>query len=208
MDRPSDYRITSVEELRERLGEPRPITIKKVLPALDATAIDFIGRSPFLLLATADAEGRPQVSPKGDHAGFVAVDDKTTLLIPDRKGNKLLFGLHNILVNPAIAVIFLVPGTDQTLRVEGTAELTTEPAVLERLATPRHPALLAIRLTVTQCYFHCAKAFLRARLWEPDTWPPRQRISFGKIFAEQAGEGADYARQIDARLARGYEDDI
>lgn len=205
---PNEHRITSIQELRARLGEPRALTIKKVLPRLDAGARDFIAASPFLVLATADAAGLPRLSPKGDAPGFVAVEGDATLLIPDRKGNKLLFGLENILANPAVAVLFLVPGTDETLRVEGRAELRTDPEVLERLTARRRPALLAVRVTVERAFFHCAKAFRRACLWQPETWPEASSVSFGQIIAGQVGEDAAFARDFDARVARGYRDDL
>jgi PPOX class probable FMN-dependent enzyme len=139
------YRITTVDQLRARIGEPHPLVPHKVLKALDQLATDFIHRSPFVLLATADATGNLDVSPKGDGPGFVSVENGTTLLIPDRKGNKLLFGLQNILNNPHVGLIFLIPGTEETLRVNGTAELTADPTILERLSARGQPALLAIR---------------------------------------------------------------
>src|SRR4051812_19394960 len=119
------YRITAVEQLRARIGETSPLVQHKLWRSLEPVAIDFIHRSPFLLLATSDADGNLDVSPKGDGPGFVAVEDPTTILIPDRKGNKLIFGLQNILANPHVGLIFLIPGTGETLRVNGTAELTT-----------------------------------------------------------------------------------
>src|SRR5205814_7712122 len=131
------------------------------------------------------------VSPKGDGPGFVAVHGDDTLLIPDRKGNKLIFGLQNILANPRVAVIFLVPGTEETLRIQGSAELTADPAVLDRLAARGQPARLAIRVHVDACFFHCAKAFKRSRLWQPETWPDRRKISFGKLVAPKLGGAAE-----------------
>src|SRR5882762_6038284 len=106
MDSASDHRITTISQLREIIGEPSSLTAKKVLRELDQMAIDFISRSPFLVLGTADAEGNLDVSPKGDGPGFVAVEDANTLLVPDRKGNKLIFGLQNILANQQVRLIF------------------------------------------------------------------------------------------------------
>ena len=130
-------RITTVEQLRAILGEPSPTTRMKLWTRLEPPAIEFISRSPFLLLRTADAAGFQDVSPKGDGPGFVAVENENTLLIPDRKGNKLLFGLQNILANPQVGIVFLIPGTGETLRVNGTAELTAAPATLARLRRAR-----------------------------------------------------------------------
>src|SRR5882672_4570162 len=165
-----EHRIESIEQLRSLMGEPHPLVPKKVFRALDQFAIAFINRSPFIVLSTADAQGNQDASPKGDGPGFVLVEDKNTLLIPERKGNKLVFGLGNILQNPQVGIIFMVPGTNETFRVNGTAELTKDPALLERMTARGTPALLATRVTVNECFFHCAKAFLRSQLWNPQTW--------------------------------------
>ena len=152
MDAGSDYRITTPEALRRRMGHAGKVTPVKLLRELDDPAIDFIRRSPFLVLSTADARGHQEASPKGDDPGFVIVEDRKTLLIPDRKGNKLLFGLLNILANPQVGLLFIVPPNTETLRVNGTAELTVDPQLLERLAARGKPAEIVIRLTVQQCF--------------------------------------------------------
>jgi predicted pyridoxine 5'-phosphate oxidase superfamily flavin-nucleotide-binding protein len=137
MGNTSGHRIETVAQLQALIGEPNPMTPKKLFSALDNGAIDFIGRSPFLVLATADAQGNEDASPKGDGPGFVAVEDARTLLIPERKGNRLMFSLRNILANPQVGIIFLVPGTDETFRVNGTATLSDDPVLLVRLKRPR-----------------------------------------------------------------------
>jgi PPOX class probable FMN-dependent enzyme len=157
-----------------------------------------------LLLATADAEGNQDVSPKGDGPGFVAIENKTTLLIPDRSGNKLIFGLTNILANRHVGLIFLLPGTAETLRVNGTAELTTDPEILERLSARGKPAVVAIRVNIKEVFYHCAKAFIRSQLWKPDTWQERLKISFGKILAAKMGADNKMAEQIDELVERDY----
>jgi PPOX class probable FMN-dependent enzyme len=166
----------------------------------------FLARSPFCLLATSDAQGNLEVSPKGDGPGFALLEDSRHLVVPDRKGNKLIFGLSNILANPNVALIFLVPGTDETLRVRGRAELSADPALLERLSARGQPALVAIRIAVERCFFHCARAFLRAELWKPETWGERQRISFGRQLAPKLGGGAELAARIDEGLEKGRAD--
>jgi hypothetical protein len=201
------HRIDSVETLREMLGTPSPIATAKVWTTLEPSAQAFIAHSPFALLATADAAGRVDVSPKGDHPGFVAVEDERTLFVPDRKGNKLLFGLQNILVNPSVGLLFLIPGTNETLRVNGRGELTRDPAVCARLVARGAPALLAIRVTVEECFFHCPKAFLRADLWKPEAWSPH-RVSFGEIFAPKFGGDAAMARQIDEALEKDARENL
>jgi uncharacterized protein len=203
-----EHRIRSVEQLRGLIGQPYPIVMHKLLSALDETAIDFIKRAPFLLLGTADADGNLDVSPKGDGAGFVAVENEATLLIPDRPGNKLIYSLQNILANPHVGLLFMVPGTDETLRVNGTAELTTDPVILKRLAARGKLAQLAIRVSVRECFFHCAKAFRRSQLWKYESWPPPVRISFGKLLAGKMGGDEDMARQIDAQCEQDYKTNL
>jgi uncharacterized protein len=207
MSSPDPYRIGTVDELRALVGDSSPAVAAKLGTTLDEHAREFIARSPFLVLATSDRDGRGDVSPKGDEPGFVAVEDDRTLLIPDRTGNKLVFGLQNILTNPRVGILFMVPGTGETLRVNGAAELTRDPAILERLAARGKPALLAIRVTVEECFFHCAKAFLRARLWKPDTWTPLQ-VSFGRMLAPRLTPEKDatepLAEAIDQMIAEDY----
>jgi PPOX class probable FMN-dependent enzyme len=208
MESPGDHRITTVEQLRAIFGQPNPMTPRKLLSALDDTASEFIARSPFLVLGTADAEGNQDASPKGDAPGFVVVEDRNTLLIPDRRGNKLLFSFQNILANPHVAMIFMVPGTEETLRVNGTAELSAEPALLERLSARGTPAQLVIRVSVRECFFHCAKAFLRSQLWEPASWGERISFSWGKYLAAKAGSGEEVARKIDQAVERDYKSNL
>jgi uncharacterized protein len=208
MENSAEYRIRDASQLREIVGEPSPLVGKKLLGALDEAAIDFIRRAPFLVIATADAEGNQDASPKGDAPGFVAIESDTTLLIPDRKGNKLVFTFQNILANPHVGLIFIVPGMDETLRVNGTAELTVEPAILRRLAARGSAAQLAIRLTVRECFFHCGKAFIRSQLWHPESWPKSQRISWGKYLAAKMGAGDDTATQIDKFVEEDYKTNL
>lgn len=202
------HRLSTVEALREIIGEPNPAVPLKVMDSLDEMSIAFIHQSPFLVLATAGEDGFPDVSPKGDEAGFVAVENPKTLLIPDRKGNRLIFSLQNVLANPKIAAIFMVPGTEETLRVQGHALLTSDPDILRRLSARGQPALLAIRLAVEKCYFHCAKAFKRSGLWKPESWPPRQRVSFGKQLAPRLGGGDELARKIDDFVEADYKENL
>jgi PPOX class probable FMN-dependent enzyme len=208
MDNPSGYRITTISQLREIIGEPSPLTEKKVLRALDQMAIDFISRSPFLVLGTADAEGNQDVSPKGDGPGFVAVENANTLLIPDRRGNKLLFTFQNIIANPQVAMIFMIPGTEETLRVSGTAELTADPTLLTRLSARGTPAQLAIRVAVCECFFHCAKAFIRSQLWKPESWQAPVSISWGKYLAAKTGASAEAAAKIDRAVEQDYKNNL
>jgi len=190
------------------VGHEIPGLGQKNQDRLDEFAVDFLSRSPFLVLATSDADGRLDASPKGDGPGFVLVEDERTLVIPDRPGNKLVYGHQNILVNPRVGLIFLIPGTPETLRVNGSAELTADPALLERLAARGRSAVLAIRVTVEECFFHCAKAFLRSQLWKPETWPERQKISFGRMAAARLGADDKVARAFDAAVEADYRDNL
>lgn len=201
-------RIETTARLREIIGSPSELVPYKIHRALNARAIGFIGKSPMLMLSTADASGHATVSPKGDPAGFVHVGDSNTLLIPERKGNKLIFTLQNIVANPKVGLVFLVPGTCETLRVQGTAELLDDADLCERLSTRGNRALLAIKVTVTECYFHCAKAFLRSDLWNPETWPEKMVISFGREIAEQGGMAAATADEFDRGVAQRYKTDL
>jgi PPOX class probable FMN-dependent enzyme len=200
------HRIETVEELREIVGSPNAVVPQKVFGSIAEPMLEFIGKSPFLVLSTSDENGRQDASPKGDAAGFVVVDDARTLLIPDRVGNKLAMGHENVLSNPNVGVLFLVPGTRETLRVNGRAELTRDPAVLARLAARGRPAQLAIRVRVDEVFFHCAKAFVRAQLWKPETWPERVRISFGAQLASKLGAGDDVVRAIDEAVDQDIQD--
>jgi PPOX class probable FMN-dependent enzyme len=203
-----DYRITTVAQLRERMGHPNRVTPLKLLKEIDDAAADFIRRAPFIALGTADADGNQDVSPKGDAPGFVEVVDRSTLLIPDRQGNKLLFGLENILANPRVGILFIAPPTNETLRVNGTAELTCDPSILESLAARGKPAQIAIRVRVRECFFHCAKAFIRSDLWNHKTWPAAHKISFGKYLAAKMGGSEDDAHRIDAAVEQDYKTNL
>jgi PPOX class probable FMN-dependent enzyme len=198
------YDIQTTAALRAIVGEVDPAVQVKINQALDGFARDFIARAPFLVLSTSDRAGHQDVSPKGDVPGFVAVESDTTLLIPDRKGNKLAYGLQNILENPHVGVLFIVPGTNETLRVNGTGALSSDPEICGRLSARGQPAQLVIRVTVEECFFHCAKAFLRAQLWQPSSWPDRLHISFGKMLATKLGGDAQVADAIDTLIAEDY----
>jgi len=201
-------RVRTVEALRKIIGSPNEQVPLKIHRELNVRAIEFIGKSPMFMLATSDAAGRPTVSPKGDLPGFVQVEDSRTLLIPERKGNKLIFSLTHILENPHVGLIFLVPGTSETLRVQGTAELLDDANRRETLTARGSPALLVTRVTVTECYFHCAKAFLRSDLWKPETWPERMAISFGEEIAESGGLQREAIAEFDRAVGERYQTDL
>jgi len=197
-------RLSSAADLRRVIAEPRPTTQAKVLDALDEQSIDFLKRCPFALIGTTAADGTVEVSPKGDEPGFIRVEDPKTLLIPERVGNNLAFGLGNILATGQIGLIALVPATGETLRVSGTAEIHDDADLVASLSSLGKPALLATRVRIKHCYFHCARSIVRAKLWDPKAWPAPGRVSFGRIIAPRVGAGAEVAAQIDASVEGAY----
>ncbi len=200
--------IDTVARLREIVGEPSAQVPCKIHDRLNERAQAFIGCSPMLFLATADADGRATVSPKGDAPGFVRVVDERTLQLPERKGNKLVFSLQNLLVNPHVGLIFLVPGTGETLRVNGRAVLLDDTELCASFAARGRSALLVTQITVGECYFHCAKAFLRSGLWQPGTWPEPMNISFGREIAQKGGLPAGEIEAFDRAVRGRYETDL
>ena len=163
--------VKDMAELRTLAGEPSELARKKQIDHLDQHCRDYIAHAPFLLLATSDATGRCDVSPKGDAPGFVHVLDDRHLVIPDRPGNKRFDGISNILENPHVGLIFLVPRYEETLRVNGRATVTRDPELLARMEVGGRRPLLAIGVEVEEVFMHCAKAFKRSGLWQPERWP-------------------------------------
>jgi uncharacterized protein len=198
-------RITTVEELRQVIPQPRETTKLKILPELDEQATEFIETSPFVFLATVDKAGTVEVSPKGDEPGFARIENPKTLLIPERAGNNLAYGLQNILATGNIGLIFVRPNTGETLRVSGRAEVFNDADLLQQLGSEKRPALLAIRVHIEKCFFHCARSFLRAKLWDPASWGEAKRVSFGRVIAPKlGGDAAAAAQEIDDRVAASY----
>jgi PPOX class probable FMN-dependent enzyme len=200
-----DNVVKSLEELRAVVGEPTELALKKQIGALDEHCRAFIRHSPFLLLATANAEGLCDVSPKGDAPGFVLVLDDTRLVIPDRPGNRRLDGMRNLLENPHVGLIFLIPGREDTLRVNGRAWIVREPAVLERTAAMGKRPELAIGVEVEECFLHCAKALKRSKLWRTETWPDPDAVSsMARILLDQAKPAGMTLEDMQRRLEHGY----
>ncbi len=186
MTTPPDDRILDPQTLRLHYGEPVEHAVRAEFDRLDGHHRFFIAHSPFLCLAAAGADGQPSVSPKGDAPGFVAVLDDRTLLLPDRIGNNKVEGFGHLLENPKVAVVFLVPGIREVLRIHGTAEIRRDPDLLDRVSAGgrRPPAVLVIR--VTKAYFHCGKAVIRSRLWDPRSQENAARFPpFGQVIRDQ-----------------------
>ncbi|MET0448439.1 MAG: pyridoxamine 5'-phosphate oxidase family protein [Aeromicrobium sp.] len=173
--------ITTGAALRELLGHPLQRAVDKDRQAFTPEHRDWLAASPFCLVATSDASGRCDVSPKGDPAGFAVVVDDTTLAIPERPGNRRADGFVNILQNPHVGLIFLVPGRGDTLRVNGRATLLSDAPYADRMEVKGHRPAAILEVAVEQVFFHCAKAFLRSSLWRPETWTPDAVMSRAQI---------------------------
>jgi uncharacterized protein len=175
-----EYTVSDVETLREIYPAPKGPTVEKVLYALDGHCRNIIAHSPILMLGT-DGD----VSPRGDDPGFVLVADDNTLLIPDRKGNFRVDSLLNIIRNPAVSILFLVPGMNETLRIRGKASISTNPSILKQLEINGRAPASAIVVQVREAFLHCAKALIRSDIWNPeiqvakDTFPPA-----GQMYAD------------------------
>lgn len=162
--------VTDAEQLRSILGEPTERAATKERYALHEMDRLWIGASPFVLVATANARGECEVSPKGDPAGFVHVVDDTTLAIPERPGNKRADGFHNVLSNPHVGLLFMIPSRTDTLRISGRARIVSDAPYFEAMVTQGHRPSLALHIDIEHLFYHCAKAFMRSSLWEPSTW--------------------------------------
>ena len=176
--------ITSEAELRELPGTPMSRAAAKDRPALHPLDREWIAASPFLLLATSAADGTCDVSPKGDPPGFVHVIDDTTIAIPERPGNRRADGFLNILSNPHVGLIFLIPGRTDTLRINGRARLLRDAPYFDSLVVKGHRPQLAVEVAIEQIFHHCAKAFLRSQLWQPASWTPEVLPTRARIVKE------------------------
>jgi PPOX class probable FMN-dependent enzyme len=204
----SNHRITDEAALEAVLGVPPDFVKAKVLTRLNGAMKDFIRRAPIAFVSTIDEHGHPDVSPKGDPGGFIDLIDESNLLIPERPGNRLTFGFRNILRNGEIGLIFLVPNQRETLRVKGVATLHDDPEVLRRMQVAGKPALLYTHVEVQECFFHCGKALIRSRLWQPESWNAETRsIAARQLMSHDEVDEAT-VRQTEASLDRAYADDL
>jgi len=198
--------ITTETELAVILGEPTAAAAGKERTALDDVHRQWLAASPFCLVATSAADGSCDVSPKGDPPGFTLVLDDTTIALPERAGNRRADGFRNILANPHVGLIYLLPGRGDTLRINGRARLVRDAALLDRMVVRGHRPLLAMVVEVQQVFFHCAKAFLRSGLWEPETWQPDVVPSRARIAHQQeraSEELADIERYYGEQYTAG-----
>ena len=180
--------IETIASLAGHFGEPTILAKRKDLDYIDDHARTFIARSPFLVLSTADAQGWCDASPRGDTPGFVVVDDPHTLLLPDRPGNNRCDSFHNLLANPKVGLLFLVPGHPHSLRVNGTARLLTDDGLCQRLSMQGKPARAVLEIKPAQVFFHCGKSLIRSHLWKHEQWPDCTGLaSLGEVLTDQIG---------------------
>ncbi|WP_344322039.1 pyridoxamine 5'-phosphate oxidase family protein [Streptomyces macrosporus] len=173
--------VASEAELRELVGDPVPYVKDKVRTALHELDRQWLAHSPLCLIATSAADGSCDVSPKGDPPGFALVLDDRTIAIPDRPGNKRLDGFRNVLSNPRVGLIFLVPGRGDTLRINGRARLVRDAPFFDEMVVRNNRPRLALVVEIEEVYHHCAKAFLRSGAWDPESWRPEALPSRARI---------------------------
>ncbi|MCX2721977.1 pyridoxamine 5'-phosphate oxidase family protein [Roseibium salinum] len=203
-----DYAIANEQTLRGLFDATHSLAILKCQSTIGEHAQEFIRRSPFVCIGTQGLEGKADVSPRGDPAGFVKVLDERTLAIPDRPGNNRLDTLTNIIANPNVRLLFVIPGFDDTLRVNGRAALTNDPHLLKSMSINNRVPKLAIVVTVSEVFMHCAKAFRRSRLWSPDHFQDRTEMpSLVNIILDEttgAPSDRDEMRRLDEELEEDY----
>lgn len=197
-------RIETLERLRELIPEANPIVAAKILDHLDEQARAFMSQSSFLIMATEGASGI-ELSPKGDDPGFIDIESSKTILIPERRGNRMALGLHNILLNGRVGLAIFRPATWEVLRVVGSAELRDDDEICKRLSARSQPAILAIRVHIERAYFHCARSLRRAKLWNPESWSEPTSVSFGRIIASTT-DRHDLISRIDEAVERSATD--
>lgn len=187
----NDRAVTSADELRALYGEPVERARLKVIDHVDAHCRAFIAASPFLVMATGSSSGF-DCSPKGDPPGFVQVLDETTLLVPDRRGNNRIDGLINLVDDPRVGLIFLVPGVNETLRVNGRATISADPALTGRFVVRGKAPITVLVVMVEEAFVHCAKALVRSELWNPEAQIERSCLpSTGRMLADHTGGSVD-----------------
>ncbi|MBU8858446.1 MULTISPECIES: pyridoxamine 5'-phosphate oxidase family protein [unclassified Micromonospora] len=195
--------ITSEAELRELIGTPMPRAAAKDRRTLHERDREWLAASPFCLIATAGADGTCDVSPKGDPPGFALVLDDTTIAIPERPGNRRADGYRNILANPHVGLIFLIPGRTDTLRINGRARLISDAPWFAGMEVKGHRPVLAVEVAIEQIFYHCAKAFLRSDLWQPETWQPDVLPTRARLIKEVEAPAESLA-DLERHYGPGY----
>jgi PPOX class probable FMN-dependent enzyme len=201
--------ITEVDELVALLGEPLPRARDKARPALHELDRAWLAAAPFCVLATAGADGTCDASPKGDPAGeLVHVIDDTTIALAERPGNRRADGYRNILENPHVGLNFLIPGRGDTLRINGRARLVAAAPFFDQLVVKGHRPILALVVEIDEIFHHCAKAFLRSQLWEPETWDPEAVVPRRALVAKALETPDASVEELDTYYGPSYGDRI
>lgn len=204
----TDSILRTEDALREVYGHASGRAATKAIPSLDPHCRRFIELSPFLVMGSAAKDGAADVSPKGDMPGFVRVPDEHTLVIPDRPGNRRIDSMTNIVENPHVAVIFMIPGISETLRVNGRAHVSVDPDLLQSMAVNGKPAVSAIVVQVDEAYLHCAKAFIRSKLWDPAVQQDRKVLPpLSKMIADQTNTTID-VEASEKQLEKAYRETL
>jgi uncharacterized protein len=202
-------RLTSLDALRELIPPPEKPAVEKAIDHLDEHCRDFIARSPFFVLASSDASGRCDASPKGGPPGFVHVLDDHRLAIPDYPGNRRLDSYTNILENGGVELIFLIPGMTETLRVRGRACMTRDPGVLADVTENGKAPKLALGVEVERCFLQCGKSLKRSRLWDAHSWPDREDLpSAARIFRDHIAVEGITEEAAEEHLRHSYEHNL
>ncbi|OPA75301.1 phosphohydrolase [Paenibacillus selenitireducens] len=204
--KPFEEIVQTEEELRDLLGYPSELVTRKSITHIDDHVRHFIGLSPMAFLATSDQMGYCDVSPRGDAAGFVHIIDDKHLVVPERPGNRRLDSIRNILTNPNIGIIFIIPGLEETLRVNGKACITRDEHLMEQMIAHGKRPLLGIGVEVEECYIHCAKAFKRSGLWDTNQWLESASLpKVSKILADHANMKGIGEEDVAKSLRETYE---
>ena len=199
--------LTTLQALRALYPAPKERAVRKQLDHLDVHCRRFIGLSPFVVLASSGADGALDASPRGGTPGFVKAPDAHTLLIPDAPGNHRLDTLENIVATGRLGLLLMIPGVDETLRVNGTAELSTDPVLIDAVADERRRPVVVIQVQVEQAYLHCAKAFMRSRLWSLEAQVERSALpTMGRMISEQTGLAG--AEETQEQMLARYQADL
>lgn len=203
-----EHLIESEAQLRGLFEPTHDLALKKCQTRLGVHAQAFIRRAPFVCIGTQSPDGRADVSPRGDPPGFVEILDQQTIAIPDRPGNNRLDTLSNIIANPAVGLLFIIPGFDDTLRLNGRARLSTDPSLLARMAVNGKVPKLAVVVQIDEVFLHCAKAFRRSQLWDPAARQDRRDMpSLIKLILDETGaapDDQDTLRKLGEALEQDY----
>ena len=202
---PFKEQITTEEELQALIGTPSELASRKVIASLDDHCRTFIAQSPFIILSTSSSSGKCDASPRGDAPGFIQVLDEKHLLIPERPGNRRTDSMRNILANPHVGLLLIIPGLEETLRINGKACLVRDPSLLERMAVNGRTPLVGIGVEVEECFLHCAKAIKRSGLWTPETWPAADSLpSPAHMLADHARIPGVTFHEVSTQLKKSY----